>query len=255
MPTVYSANLGILDQIKNDVTFGVRKKIFNLFMEACAPGPEARVADFGVSGHRSHPTHYFFEELYPYRKNLTAIARASEEAGWVVERFPGIQYLEADLRDIPLPDLFFDYGICNAVIEHAGPREQQAALVREVCRVCRCVMFTTPNTRLLVEPHTFLPLLHWLPGRTYRAILRRIGFGHFADVEILNLLGAAEFLALFPPARSNRMLRTGFPLVATNLVCVSSEERPLTRSGSNGQHAAAAMTPSRDYTGAARSAS
>jgi hypothetical protein len=223
MPIIYSANLGILNQFKDDFAFSIRKRIFNLFMQYCAPRPDSRVADFGVSGHSSHPTHYFFEELYPYRKHLTTVARASEQAAWLADRFPGIHFLEADLRDIPVPDHYFECGLCNAVVEHAGPREQQAALVREVCRVCRCVMFTTPNNRLLVEPHTFLPLLHWLPDRAYRSLLRLIGFGYFADVEILNLLDAKEFLALFPTSRRNRMLRIGLPMVATNLVCISSE--------------------------------
>jgi hypothetical protein len=137
---IYSANLGILDRFKNDCAFSLRKRVFDLFMNECSPRSDSRVADFGVSGHRSHRAHYFFEGLYPYPKSLTAIGRASEQAGWLPEQFPGLTYLEADLRAIPLPDQYFEYGICNAVVEHAGPRDQQAALVREVCRVCQCVM-------------------------------------------------------------------------------------------------------------------
>ena len=56
-----------------------------------------------------------------------------------------MSFLEADLRSIPLPDGYFYSGLCNAVVEHGGTREQQRALVGEVCRVSRCVMFTTPN--------------------------------------------------------------------------------------------------------------
>jgi hypothetical protein len=219
----YATELGAFDRIKNDLAFQVRRRIFELFMRECAPGPEARVADFGVSGHRDHPVHYFFETLYPHRDRLTVIGRAAEDAGWFPEAFPGLRFLEADLREIPLPDGYFDYGICNAVVEHAGSRAQQIALVSEVCRVCRCVLFTTPNKRFPMELHTWLPLLHWLPDPAYRAVLRRLRLDYFADVENLNLLGAGAFLALFPPSRENRLLRSGIPLLRSNLVCLSRQ--------------------------------
>lgn len=221
MALKYSAELGKLDRLKNDLAFRVRRGIFDLFMRECAPGPDARVADFGVSGHRDHPVHTFFERLYPHRERLTVIGRASEEAGWFAEEFPGLTYLEADLRSIPLPDASFDYGLCNAVVEHAGTREQQRALVAEVCRVSRCVVFTTPNKRFPVELHTFLPLLHWLPDSVYRAALRRLGQSYFAEVDNLNLLDAPTFLSLFPADRDNRVITTGLPLLPSNLVCVS----------------------------------
>ena len=223
MPLRYSTELGVLDRIKNDLAFQVRRRIFERFMQEFSPGPDARVADFGVSGHRDHPVHYFFETLYPYRESLTVIGREAEQAGWFAEAFPGLRYVEADLRSIPLSDRYFDYGICNAVVEHGGRKDQQAALVAEVCRVSKCVLFTTPNKRFPVELHTFLPLLHWLPDGAYRAALRALGHTYFADVENLNLLDARSFLTLFPRSRQNCLLRSGVPLLRTNLVCLSRE--------------------------------
>lgn len=219
----YSADLGLLDRVKDDLAFQVRKRIYARFMRECVPTATARVADFGVSGNRDHPAHYFFETLYPYRDRLTVIGRAAEQAGWFVEAFPGVRFLEADLRAIPLPNGYFDYGICNAVVEHAGPARQQAALVAEVCRVCRCVLFTTPNKGFPLELHTWLPMLHWLPDQVYRAVLRRLGLAYFADVENLNLLDAGSFLSLFPVTRRNELIRVGLPLLPSNLLCVSRE--------------------------------
>jgi hypothetical protein len=217
----YSTDLGVMDRLKNDLAFQVRRRIFNRFMRECAPAPDSRVADFGVSGNREHPVHYFFESLYPYRDQLTVIGRAAEEEGWFAEAFPGVRFLEADLQAIPLPTGYFDYGICNAVVEHAGPARQQAALVAEVCRVCRCVLFTTPNKWFPMELHTWLPMLHWLPDHAYRAVLRRLGLDYVADVENLNLLDAASFLALFPAPRRNELIRAGLPLLPSNLLCLS----------------------------------
>jgi hypothetical protein len=221
MPLKYSANLGALGSLRDDLAFSVRRKIFDAFIRECRPGPDDKVADFGVSGNRDHPVHYFFETLYPYKHRLTAIGRAAEDARWYPERFPGLKFIEADLRQIPLPDNFFEAGICNAVVEHAGTREQQAELVREVCRVCRRVLFTTPNKMFPVELHTFLPVVHWLPDPTWRAILRAVGQNTLARVDELNPLAASDFQALFPPDRDTYLLRMGLPIVPTNLACVS----------------------------------
>lgn len=217
--------------MKDDVAFQVRKRIFARFMQECTPVRTSRVADFGVSGNRAHPAHYFFETLYPYREGLTVIGRAAEEAGWFEEAFPGVRFLEADLREIPLPNGYFDYGICNAVVEHAGSTREQAALVTEVCRVCRCVLFTTPNKRFPLELHTWLPVLHWLPDLTYRRVLRRLGLGYFAEIANLNLLDADSFMALFPASRRSRLVSAGLPLLPSNLICVSREVEPAARPG------------------------
>ncbi|MCC7370136.1 MAG: class I SAM-dependent methyltransferase [Chloroflexi bacterium] len=222
MPIKYSARLGALDTWKNDLAMSVRRRVFRQFWRIMQPTPNLRVADFGVSGHRDHPAHYFFESLYPWKDRLTAIGQAAEDASWFPEQFPGLTFLEADLRSIPVPDNHFDIGICNAVVEHAGVYEQQVALVREVCRVARKVMFTTPNKDFPVEVHTFVPLAHWLPGEQFYAVLKAIGQNELASVEQLNPLDEKTFLSLFPNSRDTTMVQAGLPLLRTNLVCVST---------------------------------
>jgi hypothetical protein len=221
VPLIYTARLGPIERAKNDLALRIRRGIYEVFMQECAPGPQSRVADFGVTGQSDHPAHYFFELLYPYRERLTAIGQAAEDARWYPEHFPGITFLEADLRELPLPDDYFEAGICNAVVEHAGRREQQAALVREVCRVCRSVLFTTPNKHFPIELHSFLPFVHWLPDSTFRAILDWLGLKSLACVENLNPLDRQSFLGLFPPERDNRILNMGLGPLQTNLVGVS----------------------------------
>jgi hypothetical protein len=221
VPLNYTAELGPLDTFKNNVALRVRRKVFDLFMRECAPRPDERVADLGVSGHRDHPVHYFFEILYPYTHKVTAIGRAAEDARWFPEQFPGLEFVEADLRSIPLPDGYFGAGICNAVVEHAGSRDEQAALVREVCRVCDRVLFTTPNKGFPIEMHTFLPFVHWLPDKWFRRILRALGFSALCNEEDLNPLGARDLLSLFPPDRITKLSTAGLPFLQTNLVAVS----------------------------------
>ena len=221
MPLDYTANLRTLDALKNDLAFRVRRRVFDLFMRELAPGPMSRCADFGVSGHRDHPVHYFFETLYPWKDHLTAIGQAAEGAAWFPTQFPGLRYLEADLRSIPVEDGYFDVGICNAVVEHAGPTDQQIALVREVCRVSKRVMFTTPNRAFPVELHTFVPLAHWLPHDRFYGVLRTLRMPGLASIDTLHPLNQREFSRLFPRERRNRLVTTGLPLLRTNLVIIS----------------------------------
>jgi hypothetical protein len=134
MPIRYTAHQGPIEQVKNDLALALRRSVFRTFMRVCAPAPDSRVADFGVSGQSDHPAHYFFETWYPYRHNLTAIGREAEDAGWYPDRFPGLTFLEADLRSIPLPDDYFDAGICNAVVEHAGGMRSAACAAASYLR-------------------------------------------------------------------------------------------------------------------------
>jgi hypothetical protein len=96
------------------------------------------------------------------------------------------------------------------------------ALVHEVCRVSRKVMFTTPNKDFPVEVHTFVPLAHWLPDPQFRAVLRRLGYHDLARVDQLNPLDAPTFVSLFPPDRDTHLAASGLPLLRTNLICMST---------------------------------
>jgi ubiquinone/menaquinone biosynthesis C-methylase UbiE len=94
---------------------------------------------------------------------------------------------------MPFEDASFDLVHSAAVLEHVGSSENQAKMVAECLRVARRGIFlTTPNRWFPIEFHTQLPLVHWLPKRACRALLRRLGYGFFAAEENLNLVSASE---------------------------------------------------------------
>ncbi len=71
--------------------------------------------------------------------------------------------------------------------------------VGELLRTSRRVFVSTPNGRFPVDPHTLLPLVHWLPRPLRHPILRLTGNGRWASEEMLNPLSARDFVGLFRP--------------------------------------------------------
>jgi hypothetical protein len=112
-----------------------------------------------------------------------------DDATFLEQMYPGLRFVRADGRALPFENCAFDHVHSSAVLEHVGSRGEQAQFLRELWRVTRQSLFvTTPNRGFPVEFHTVLPLVHWLPPATFRALLRRTGRGFFADERNLNLM-------------------------------------------------------------------
>jgi len=176
------------------ISWSVRKAIFKSLMRMAAPTPETRVLDIGVTSDRREDCN-FFERLYPYPHNLTAVGL--EDASFLEKEFPGVTYVRADALNLPFPDKSFDLVFSSAVIEHVGSRERQRAFIRELSRVGHTLCITTPNRWYPIEFHTILPLVHWLPPTWFRTIVRWLGKPFYAQEENLNLLTRRELKAMF----------------------------------------------------------
>jgi Methyltransferase domain. len=120
-----------------------------------------------------------------------------------------VRAVRADGRSLPFADGEFELGFSNAVVEHvAGGRNGQRQFVLELCRVAQRVFVTTPNRWFPIDPHTLLPLAHWLPpGAGRQRLFRARGFD-----DVLDPLGPKDLASLFPyPVR---VLNRGVTLVA-----------------------------------------
>ncbi len=97
-------------------------------------------------------------------------------------------FMIADARDMPFENDYVDFALANAIIEHVGDEHEQRQMVREMTRVARAWVITTPNKWFPVESHTSAILLHWLPSwrRTH-------------EQDFTRLLSRREFRALLPP--------------------------------------------------------
>lgn len=175
-----------------------RKRKLRLFLDELRPTGETTVLDVGVDERGFGDdggcgTLNFFEELYPWPEQITALGLQDGSA--FRARYRQISYVQGDALALPFEDDRFDIVFSNAVIEHVGSRERQRRFVSEALRVGRKAFLTTPNRRFPIEVHTRLPLLHWLPDRVSHTGYDALGKGFAKE---LHLLSADTFRELFP---------------------------------------------------------
>jgi ubiquinone/menaquinone biosynthesis C-methylase UbiE len=88
-----------------------------------------------------------------------------------------IDFLRGDAMNLPLPDNSMDAVICAQVYEHV-PDDVQ--LFKELYRVLKpggMIFFSGPNWLFPIEPHYFLPFLHWLSPKWAGRYLAAMGMG------------------------------------------------------------------------------
>jgi len=202
-------------RLADAISLRSRRRKLRLFLDELTPTLHTNVLDVGVDevslgedgGESGCRTHNFLEERYPWPDRITALGL--HDGARFRQRYPNIRYVHGDATSLPFPDDSFDIVHSNAVIEHVGDRDAQAAFVREALRVGRQVFLTTPNRWFPLELHTRLPLVHWLPERAAHLAYDLAGK---AWAKENRLLSAGDLGALFPgPVRIRNL---GLTLVA-----------------------------------------
>jgi SAM-dependent methyltransferase len=185
-------------RVADSVSLRSRKRKLRLFLDELRPTHETTVLDVGADDLGFGETDTcgtlnFFEELYPWPQQITAVGLT--EGASFKRRYPDIPYVQGDACALPFADGAFDVVFSNAVIEHVGGRERQRAFVLEALRVARRAFITTPNRLFPIEVHTRLPFVHWLPEHPAARVFAALGADAAKDVHLLSPRG---FRSLFP---------------------------------------------------------
>jgi hypothetical protein len=194
-------NVAAPDGVAARVAAWQRRRMYERFVRDCAVGAHDSILDLGVTSDRSYSSSNYLEAWHPHKENI--IAAGIVDASFLEQQYPGLRFVYANGTRLPFRDQAFDVVHSSAVLEHVGGNAEQAAYVRECARVARRAVFlTTPNRWFPIEFHTSLPLAHWLPRRHFRALLRRLDMGFFAQERNLNLLSRRDLRALTPAVES-----------------------------------------------------
>lgn len=199
-------------RLVDEISLRSRRRKFALFMETMAPTGGTTVLDVGADDlgfgdEGGCGTMNFFEELYPWPEQVTALGLTPGDR--FRERYPRIRYVQGDALELPFADGEFDVVFSNAVIEHVGGRELQRSFVAEALRVARRAFVTTPNRWFPVEVHTRLPLVHWLPDAVSH---RAYDLARKPWAKENHLLGPGALRDLFPG--DVRIVNLGLTLAA-----------------------------------------
>ena len=94
-----------------------------------------------------------------------------------------------------------DLVISNATIEHVGNINKQVRMIKNTIDLCKkYYVIITPNRFHPLDFHTKLPIIHWLPKKIHRKILKLLNLDFFSKESNLNLLGEKEFIKILNKA-------------------------------------------------------
>ena len=130
-------------------------------------------------------------------------------------------FLKADLDEYKS-----DLVISNATIEHVGSFENQIKMCSNIISLSKkYFIIMTPNRFHPLEFHTKIPIIHWLPKKFYRIILRSFGLKFFADEKNLNLLSEFDLRLIM---KENNQINyeikyVNFLFIKSNLILIGEK--------------------------------
>ena len=99
-----------------------------------------------------------------------------------VEKRQEFLFIHGDAMCLPFPDQSFEAVICSQVYEHVPSDLRLFAEIERILKPGGVVFFSGPNKVFPVEPHYYLPFLHWLPEKWADGYLRLLRKGsHFYE--------------------------------------------------------------------------
>lgn len=119
-----------------------------------------------------------------------------------------------------------DLVISNATIEHVGNFDDQIQMCKNIINLSKkYFVITTPNRFHPIEFHTKIPLIHWLPKKLHRRILKLMGLNFFAEEKNLNLLSEFDLKFIMKKlCQENYEIRSiNFFFIKSNLILIGKK--------------------------------
>ncbi|MCM1230984.1 MAG: methyltransferase domain-containing protein [Ruminococcus flavefaciens] len=170
--------------------------MYEKFQKYMDPKEKDEVLDLGVTPDIKLADSNFFEKKYPYKSKLTIAS--IEDCQFLADEYGLKGFVRNKPKErLPFDDKQFDILFCSAVLEHVGTRDDQKFFLEECLRISDKIFLTTPNRYFLLEMHTFLPFVHWLPWNVFQKIVRKLKDPFWADINNLNLVSRKDIEKMF----------------------------------------------------------
>ena len=207
------------ESLAHRISASNRSRKWDVFLKRVKPTPQTSVLDVGYASVEYADTDNFLEKHYPYRSQITALG--IDDPRGFGERYPEVKVVRYQGGSFPFGDTSFDVCWSNAVLEHVGSREAQVRFIKEIYRVSRVALVTTPNRFFPVEVHTRIFLLHFLPKRIFDRLLVWMGKG-WAAGNYMNLLSERQVKSLIHEAGITKycIVKNRFALFVMDFVVI-----------------------------------
>ena len=92
-------------------------------------------------------------------------------------------FIRGDAMHLPFPKQSFDAIICAQIYEHVPDGHNLFSEIERLIRPGGIVFFSGPNKLFPIEPHYFLPFIHWLPEKTADRYLQLVKGKQYFDIK------------------------------------------------------------------------
>ena len=175
------------------IILDAREKFFYYFENLTEYNDNKSLLDIGTTPSLDSEQNIILEKT-KNNKNITCLS--DQDCRILEKKYQNIKsFVIGDGLRTDYKDMSFDIVHSNATLEHVGSYNNQIAFVKEASRISKNHVFIqTPNRFYPIDFHTNLPLVHWLPKKIHRRILKFIGLNFYSMEENLNLLSESNLI-------------------------------------------------------------
>jgi len=228
----------VIENLSQRISANARRKRAGLFRNAFQLSEATRILDLGSQSGANIRGVLEGTPVLPRNTYIADIDAAALQRGH--EKYGFNPVVIGQSGELPFPDGYFDIVYCNSVIEHVTVRKDQVwsmrsgkefrelslahqhDFAREIQRVGRQFFVQTPYKYFIIEAHSWLPFVGWLPRRLIVPILKgsRKVWPKKA-VPDWHLLNRRQFASMFEDAQIREEKWLGF---TKSLMAVKSEQ-------------------------------
>ena len=211
----------IFYQFIKKTILNAREKFLNHFKNFTEYNDDQSLLDIGTTPSLDNEQNIILEKT-KNNKNVTCLS--DQDCGILKKKYPNIKnFIIGDGINTNFKDMSFDIVHSNATIEHVGSYNNQISFVKEAWRVSKKYVFIqTPNRFFPIDFHTNLPLIHWLPKKIHRKILKFIGLNFYSTEENLNLLSESNLINICEKLdiKNYKIIKHKLIFMTSNLILV-----------------------------------
>lgn len=189
---IYSLNnFRLLDSI----VLKKRSQMLNLIKKKIKTIKVQDVLDVGTTSDKFNKSSNFLINNFSYIKKRKSISDQKISSNFFLYTLQ--KSISDKLTNLEINKFSSDLVISNATIEHVGSKKNQYTMICNIILLTKkTFVIATPNRYHPIEFHTLIPLIHWLPKKIHRFILKLFGLSYFAKEQNLNLLSEEDLLRL-----------------------------------------------------------